>query len=251
MRLEDFVEGISKTQILYWDDPYRRSFTANILRIELEEKNKVYLILDRTIFHPKGGGQPSDRGRLFGYDHSIDIKKSMMVKEVIIHYGKLLDPDVKQMSITTGEIDWAWRYLLMRRHTAVHLLDHCIATVTDSRVETTDSWLGDKCYVEYSGKEPNVEILQEAFKIGNKMITESSKVFSENVSFNELVKRAPEAPNMSRLPRLNSVRLVTIDNCYPIPCGGTHLHDIREIGNLQFKHVTTVDTRYRIYYDVD
>lgn len=37
---------------------------ATLLGIVRDEKQGTAIILDRTIFHPQGGGQPSDQGKL-------------------------------------------------------------------------------------------------------------------------------------------------------------------------------------------
>jgi len=249
-KLFELVNGVEKTQLLYWVDSYLKIFRANVLRLEPGKKHDVYVVLDRTIFHPKSGGQPSDRGVITGSDFGVDVKKAMLVSNVIVHWGKILGGEPKVGGVE-GEIDWRWRRLLMRRHTAGHLYDHCLTQVTGKRVETTDSWLGDPCYVGYKGKKPSTEELRRAEDVENEMIAEGAAVKSDIVSYEELLKRAPEAPNIYRLPKLESYRIVAIEGCKPIPCGGTHLRNINEIGRFRLKDVSEVEDGFRVYYDVE
>ncbi|MDH5770633.1 MAG: alanine--tRNA ligase-related protein, partial [Candidatus Bathyarchaeota archaeon] len=137
-KLSELVKSLEKTQLLYWADPYLKTLQAKILSLEPDKKHNVYVVLDKTIFHPKSGGQPSDRGLITGSDFEVKVKKAMLVNGVIVHWGKILEGEPKGGRVG-GEIDWDWRYLLMRRHTAGHLYDHCLTQVTGKRVETTDS----------------------------------------------------------------------------------------------------------------
>jgi len=249
MRLEELVKGIAGTELLYWGDAYLKAFEANIVRLEPDEKKHFYMILDRTIFHPKSGGQPSDRGVIQGNGFKIEVKKAMLAGSVVVHWGKLLEgsPNIGKVN---GGIDWDWRYLLMRRHTAGHLLDHCLAVVTGKRVETTDSWLADECYVGYKGEPPSIEELKKIEETENKLIEQGAAVKIETVSYEELKERAPEAPNIYRLPTLESFRIVTIEGCEPIPCGGTHLKNISEIGRFILENAAKTSLGFNVYYDV-
>lgn len=248
-KLSEFVKGLENTQILYWADPYLKAFQTKTLNLVPDKKHCVYIVLDRTIFHPKSGGQPSDRGPIVGSDFKVKVKKAMLVNGVIVHWGKILEGEPKGGRVE-GEIDWDWRYLLMRRHTAGHLYDHCLTQVTGKRVETTDSWLGDPCYVGYKGKKPSTDELKKAEDLENQIIAKGATVKSDMISYEELLKIAPEAPNIYRLPKLDSFRIVTIEGCEPIPCGGTHLRNVNEIGRFKLKDVLKREDGFKIYYDV-
>ena len=249
MRLEELARGIAETEVLYWDDAYLKVFEANIVRLEPDEKKHFYAILDRTAFHPKSGGQPSDRGIMQGEGFKIEVKKAMLAGSIIVHWGKLLEGSPNAGKVK-GEIDWVWRYLLMRRHTAGHLLDHCLAIVTGKRVETTDSWLGDECYVGYKGEPPSIEHSKKVEELENRLIEQCASVKVETISYEDLKERAPEAPNIYRLPMLESFRIVTIEGCEPIPCGGTHIKNISEIRRFTLKNVVRTDLGFNVYYDV-
>lgn len=249
MRLEELARGIAETEVLYWDDAYLKVFEANIVRLEPDEKKHFYAILDRTAFHPKSGGQPSDRGIMQGEGFKIEVKKAMLAGSIIVHWGKLLEGSPNAGKVK-GEIDWVWRYLLMRRHTAGHLLDHCLAIVTGKRVETTDSWLGDECYVGYKGEPPSIEHSKKVEELENRLIEQCASVKVETISYEDLKERAPEAPNIYRLPMLESFRIVTIEGCEPIPCGGTHIKKISEIRRFTLKNVVKTDLGFNVYYDV-
>jgi alanyl-tRNA synthetase len=232
---------------MYLKDSYLTRFSAKVLRAEKEGKNKVYLVLDATAFHPKSGGQPSDTGILSGPSFQVKVTKVMGFHDVVVHWGTV-EGDVGDY--VSGEIDWGPRYLYMRRHTAGHLLDHCLTEILGASVETTDSWLGEGCYVAYHGTAPSEGMVLRAVEMENGLIPRGGSVMVEDVDREELLRRAPNAPNILRLPELERYRIVTIQGCEPIPCGGTHLRDIREIGSVSLDRVEQRGQDFRVHYDV-
>ncbi|MEM2093818.1 MAG: alanyl-tRNA editing protein [Candidatus Bathyarchaeia archaeon] len=246
MDLYEFIRGLPPTRRIYFDDSYIASFNATVLKYGYEGRN-IYIVLDATAFHPKSGGQPSDTGSLTSQNFKSNIKKAMLLNDVIVHFGVAdgsLSPKV------LGTVNWEHRYLYMRRHTGGHLLDHCLSVTLGKPVETSNSWLGEGCYVAYIGKTPSERSVLQAFELANKLIRNGCPVRVEEVELEELLRRAPYAPNIHRLPSLQRYRIVTIEGCTPIPCAGTHLHNIREIGELVLKKIEQLEKEFRIYYDV-
>jgi alanyl-tRNA synthetase len=181
----------------------------------------------------------------------VDIRKAMFGKGVIVHYGKTLQGTINDYSIGAHvDIDWSRRYQFMKRHTAGHLLDHCLTQATGTPVITTDSWLGEACYVGYQGKAPSNAQLEQAVRMANSWIQEGRPLTIETVSARELIRRAPNAPNIYRLPVLDTYRIVTIQGCTSIPCAGTHLRNIQEIEHVAVSNIEQQDLAFRVYYDV-
>ena len=249
MRLQDLVKDLTKTRLLYLEDAYMKTTSARTLRVALEKRNKAYLVLDATIFHPKSGGQPSDKGFITSSTFRVSVEKAMGVDGAIVHWGEILEGKPMEEEVRV-EFDWTARYLYMRRHTAGHLLDHCLNAVTGRSVETFDSWLRESCYVGYKGSPPSKDLVMATVELGNKMVERGASVRVESVSKAELAKTAPDAPNIYRLPVLEAYRVVTIEGCRPIPCGGTHVKNISEIGRIVLNNVEGGDAQFKVYYDV-
>ena len=208
-------------------------------------------MLDRSIFHPKGGGQPSDRGKISSTQYSLEVKRAIFHKEVVIHWGRIASGTPSQ-GPASCELDWDYRHLVMRRHTAAHLLDHCLAKATSTRVETTDSWLDAPCYVGYKGETPNPRSLEVAQRLAEEIIQAGAHVKIEFLSPEQSKTVLKNAPNFERLPHLNEFRVVTIEGCDPIPCGGTHVSNVREIGKLSIvKAEQLADLTFRVYFSIE
>ncbi len=77
-----------RTQLLYQEDSYAKATSCSILKVLPDDKKSAYLVLDKTIFHPKSGGQPSDNGKLSAAEMVFDVKRAMILAGVVVHWGK-------------------------------------------------------------------------------------------------------------------------------------------------------------------
>jgi alanyl-tRNA synthetase len=229
------------------DDSYLQSLDVNVVKVA-QEKKDTYLLLDSTIFHPKSGGQPTDVGVIEGSEYYVQIKRAMLQGGSIIHFGKA------NGTVKTGpakcRIDWDNRFVLMRRHTAAHLLDHCLATHTGSRVETTDSWLGDDPFVGYGGNAPPNLDLKKIQELGNQFIQQELNVLIGTMNRADAERLIAGAPNIARLPKAEKLRIVTIQGQIPIPCGGTHVRNLKEIGVLEISRMEPAEAGFRLHFQV-
>ncbi|MBW8908138.1 MAG: alanyl-tRNA editing protein, partial [Mesorhizobium sp.] len=128
-----------KTEALFRDDAYLKAADAVVVAVN----DRGGILLDRTIFYATSGGQPGDTGlfeRVDGSRIAIAATITGETKEEIIHV-----PAPVQGLPTVGEklklaIDWQRRHLLMRMHTACHLLTVvCPFPITGAAVAEDDS----------------------------------------------------------------------------------------------------------------
>ena len=230
--------GLPKTELVYLKDTQRTQDQANAIRVVLEKRTHAYLVLDRTIFHPKGGGQPTDHGTMTSSGFVVSVKKAIFHRGVVVHWVKIINGTPATGPVTC-ELDWPYRYLTMRRHTAAHLIDHCLAEATSARVQTTDSWLDEPCYVGYNGNPPDNQTLKQVQDLANSMISAGALVRIEYLTPEQGRSLLQTAPNFERLPDLDEIRIVTIADCAPIPCGGTHVSNtnmIRELTVIRWRN---------------
>jgi misacylated tRNA(Ala) deacylase len=108
---------------LCYTDAYLRSVEARVSAVD--EGPATLVILDRTVFYPGGGGQPSDRGLVLRASdgRSWTVRAARKVDGEIVHE---LEPDgdgpPSVGDIVRADLDWARRLALMRTHTALHTL---------------------------------------------------------------------------------------------------------------------------------
>jgi misacylated tRNA(Ala) deacylase len=108
---------------LCYSDAYLRSVEARVAAVETGEE--TLLVLDRTVFYPGGGGQPSDRGLVLrGADgRSWTVRGARKAGGEIVHELEPGDGDPPSVGdLVRVDLDWARRLALMRTHTALHAL---------------------------------------------------------------------------------------------------------------------------------
>ena len=115
------------TTLLYLENAYLKEMEDTILEVarESDGQQRWLLVLDKTIFYPRGGGQATDQGFLF-----TDIWKGK-VSQVLLKEGKILhyvegDQPPSVGTLVKGTLDWNRRYLNMRLHSAGHVVDFAL-----------------------------------------------------------------------------------------------------------------------------
>ncbi len=118
------MTGSTGTELLHYTDSYLRTFETHVVAVD-DQTHAVALAA--TAFFPTGGGQPHDTGRL-GWDGGeaevVDVRKAgnNVVWHTLVETTSL--PEISDR--ISGSIDWDRRYLLMRIHTAQHVLSGVI-----------------------------------------------------------------------------------------------------------------------------
>ncbi len=216
------------TERLYEDDAQLRTMQARVVASGPEG-----IVLDRTVFYARGGGQPGDIGVLRWDGGETAIADTVKGEgETILHVpapGAALPP---VGATVTGTIDWDRRHRLMRMHTAMHLLCSLIkgAAVTGGAVGA------DRSRLDFDLPNPPPK---EAVEAGlNALIAADHPVRLEWVDESVLDANPALVRTMSVQPprgtgRLRLVRIGADDAPVDLqPCGGTHVAHTGEIGRI-------------------
>lgn len=226
------------TELLYLDDSYLREIDARVLKID---GNKV--ILDRTIFYPRGGGQPNDTGYI---DNAkvVDVYKEG--DEVVHVIEEIIDRSEVHL-----KIDWDRRYRLMRMHTAAHVLAGGVMYAKYGAKIT-----GNQLDVDISRFDFNIEnfdrdLLQSAIEEANRIIEENRQVKIYYISKEEALTRPDlvKLYNRDFLEKLNRIRIVEIEGVDVQADGGTHVRELKEIGRIELvKMENKGKSNRRVYF---
>lgn len=150
------------TTHLFWEDPYRTSCEAKVLRIE---GNTV--VLDQTVLFPFGGGQASDSGTIGG----IAVQEAKDLKNEII-YVLEQQPPFAIGDIVTVQIDWKKRNKLMKLHAAVHLISFLFTEKTGIADSIGSNITPDKGRIDYLYPENISALLPELEQQANAIIAQ-------------------------------------------------------------------------------
>jgi misacylated tRNA(Ala) deacylase len=109
---------------LAYTDAYARTIEARVEAVDHAGEAPL-VVLDRTVFYPGGGGQPSDRGLLLraADGRAWTVRAARKSGGDIVHELEPTGDDSPAPGdLLTVDLDWARRYALMRTHTALHAL---------------------------------------------------------------------------------------------------------------------------------
>ena len=200
------------------------------------------IVLDRTIFYPKGGGQAGDAGTLVRADGTtVAIADTVKADGQIIH----VPAPGQDVRFDAGEkvalrIDWQRRHRHMRFHTATHLLCAIIPHQTNGCSITAEYARLDFDMVEPLDREHLERELA-------RLVSEAHEVRTVWITDEELDAKPDLVRTMSvKPPRgVGRVRLLEIDGVDLQPCGGTHVANTREIGALRVAKIEKKSARSR------
>ncbi|TGQ56053.1 alanyl-tRNA editing protein [Mesorhizobium sp. M1C.F.Ca.ET.193.01.1.1] len=228
------------TEAMFRDDAYLKTAEAQVVAIN----DRGGILLDRTIFYATSGGQPGDTGMLERADGGrIAIAATITgeTKDEIIHV-----PAPEQALPAVGErlrlaIDWERRHLLMRMHSACHLLTVvCPFPITGAAVAEDDSRVDfdipDAGFTKEDVTARLMELVRADHPIFTRLITDGE--LSANPG---LVKSKNVRPPVGT----GRIRLVCIGENASFdsqPCGGTHVKSTGEVGEI---HVGKIEKKGR------
>ncbi|MEJ7743036.1 MAG: alanyl-tRNA editing protein [Nocardioidaceae bacterium] len=104
---------------LFAVDAYRRHFDADVLQADHDASR---VLLSRTAFFPGGGGQPCDTGTLTGSAGALTVSRVKREGAGIWHWLAGAAELPESGAQVSGDLDWDRRHLVMRTHTALHIL---------------------------------------------------------------------------------------------------------------------------------
>ena len=216
------------TEALFKHDAYLQECKAQII-----VSSNEFVVLDKTVFYPTGGGQPGDTGQIKWNDNSVDVIDTRYSKNgEIQHFLKNNNPLPSEGVTVKAEINWDRRYRHMRMHTALHLLGSIL------KYGVTGGNIGaEKSRLDFDMSEPvDKDAVNAALQ---KLVKKNVSIKSTWISDEELDAKPDLVRTMSVKPPkgLGKVRLLEIEGIDIQPCGGTHVKSTGEIGCVQLGKV--------------
>lgn len=208
-------------------DAYLRETTASVVSVADEG-----IVLDRTVFYARGGGQPGDTGVLEWSGGSVAITDTFKRSGEVFHVPGGTPPPVG--TAVVARIDWDRRHTLMRTHTALHVLSAVIwrdfdAKVTGGNMEPGVARMDfelDSISVEF-GKD--VESRLNAALAGNHPVTVRFVPRAEALADPDLIRT-----KVSLIPEtVDPIRVIEIGSVDKQADGGTHVANTSEVGPVR------------------
>ena len=216
------------TEELFREDATLLHCEATVLSVD-----ESGIVLDRTVFYPLGGGQAGDTGTLTAADGVVlvvaDTRKHKEQPGAIVHVPAA-GADTSAFAPGTkvvAAVDAARRQAHRRFHTATHLLCALVPHPVDGCSITAGY-----ARLDFHMNEPlNKETLTAGIA---RLVAESHAVSHRWISEAELDANPGLVRSMSVQPPrgLGRIRVLEIEGLDLQPCGGTHVANTAEVGDV-------------------
>jgi len=198
------------------------------------EGNKIKL--DQTIFFAFSGGQQSDSGTIGGFNVIEAVK--LGDKENIIDIEYLLDvPEGETLSLSVGDevevkIDAEKRDKIRRLHSAAHVVYYFMIEKIGKQKTFGSNITSDKARIDYLYDQPISEILPEVQEKVNIFMAEGHVVEQKDDETSPDLKWWTCDVHKSKA--FGTQEGIPLRE-WKMPCGGTHVKNTSEIGNIRLK----------------
>ena len=226
------LRNIPETQALYFDDYLKLENKAKVLKII---DNNV--ILDKTVAYPTSGGQIHDIGFINNQKFTEVFKQGSVIIHVLEN-----KPKFKQGDTVTVKIDRSHRLQLAQHHTATHIINAAARSVLGKHIyqagakKTTEKAHLDVTHFEgISDKE-----LKEIEKQANKIVKSNVKVNKFFLPRSQAEKKYGMSIYQGGAVPGKQIRIVDIASTDIEACGGTHLNNTAEVGEIKILKSTKI-----------
>lgn len=245
------MELIMEQSAKYLQESYLFSFQAKVSSIT--SLGESYLLFcDQTIFYPQGGGQPCDLGTLLINDVVYPVTFVKQTEQGIAHY---IDP-LAEINDAVGmtcqqQIDQQRRLMNAKLHTAGHLISHIMETIDHDLLPIKGHHFLNEAFIEMLITQPK----QQDYAIDhinqriNQIVAAQATIEVLAMDWQQVNILRPYLSE--RIPANDIIRMIAINGFTPVPCGGTHLANTRELAGVKVTKIKRKKDRLKVSYAVE
>lgn len=237
---------LKDTELVYLNDTYLMEDKSSVLEVGKDAKGP-FVIFDRTIFYPQGGGQPSDTGIIQIDEQKYQVQHVVFSEGKVIHYLDNIE-GIKEKSNVLMNVDLKRRLINAQAHTAGHLLDAVSRTVAPEIIGKKGYHFLEGPYVEFEGV---LKLPPEIFisKV-NDLLAEAikSQPAVEVINADAELLKTLKLPTDFKVPEGKSCRFVQIHGFAPVPCGGTHIKNLSELKEVTVRKISSKKGLTKVSY---
>lgn len=206
------------------------------------------LVLDKTIFYPRGGGQATDQGFLFTDHWKGKVSQVLQKEGKILHYVEADQPPPVGTQLK-GILDWDRRYLNMRLHSAGHIVDFALYLLgySPSPLMPFKGEHEKKPAIYYQGtieKDFQAELEKKANELVKQALPFSFRLAAYQELERETIYLQPG------LPINKPLRILTLKGVGSVADGGTQVNCTSEVGPISILPIDKKEgvtlVRYRL-----
>jgi len=217
------LEGLPETELLYYEnDP--REFDAKVLK-----SFDKYVVLDKTSFYARGGGQEPDYGKIAGFD-VVDVNKH---GNIIVHELKGGIP--KEGTTVSCVVDSKRRDGVTKHHTSTHILNSSSRSVLGSWVWQHSAFKEEdhaRLDITHHSALTDEEVAKIE-EVANAKVKENIPVTIQNFDRGTAEQKYGFRIYQGGIVPVKSVRIVSIADFDIEACGGTHVKSTKDVNLIK------------------
>ena len=219
------LDNLPETDMLFYkDDPME--FEAKVLRVF--DKS---VVLDKTSFYARGGGQEPDYGTIANYK-VVDVNKH---GGIIVH--ELEEGIPNEGDMVKCKVDSLRRENITKNHTSTHILNSSSRSVLGSWIWQHSAFKeADHARLDITHHSPLSENeIKEIEKVANSVIKQNIPVSIDNFDRGTAEQKYGFKIYQGGVVPVKSVRIVSIKDFDVEACGGTH---VKKTGDIEIIKIT-------------
>ncbi|MEM5814402.1 MAG: alanine--tRNA ligase [Candidatus Aenigmatarchaeota archaeon] len=222
-KLDLDVSGLPVTKKLYYEDMKMKAFEAKVLKV-IDGK---FVILDRTAFYPRGGGQEPDHGTMGDRD-VYDVEK---IDEVVVH--SVDGPKLKAGEQVRCELDWERRRQITIHHDATHIINSAARKVLGPWVWQEGSKKDiDKAHIDVDHYDAlSEEQVKKIEAAANEIIKKALPIEKFEMKRTDAEKKFGFGIYQGAAVPSRTLRIIKTGDEVEA-CGGTHGDNTKELGRI-------------------
>jgi misacylated tRNA(Ala) deacylase len=215
------------TEELFAVDAYAR--TCDAVVTDVTDAN---VVLDRTVFYARSGGQPGDTGTLRWEGGQSRVADTFKEGGLLVHVVEGDAPAVGTR--VTAEVDWERRHTLMRTHTALHALSGIVfrdygAKVTGGNMEPGAARMDFELQTITSEFGREVEEKLNAELAADRPVHVTFLARAQALADPDLIRT-----KVNLIPdSVDPIRVIDIEGLDKQADGGTHVQSTGEVGRVR------------------
>ena len=221
------ISGLPATKLIFYQNRDQFEFKAKILRI-IEKK---YVVLDSTAFYARSGGQEPDHGTING----ANVVEVFKVNDVVLHQLENNQDNLSEGAGVDCHVDDKRRSLIMRHHTATHIVNGAARRVLGqwvwqhSAFKDEDMGRLDITHFAHLMRDQVLEIE----KLSNEIVRRNLPVTVDWVPRSIAEQEYGFRLYQGGAAPVKELRIVTFKGWDTEACGGTHCSSTGDVGLIK------------------
>ena len=237
------------TKLLYLEDFNILQTQAKVEEV-IEENGNHIVILDQTIFYPQGGGQPYDQGVIESPSAKFIVREVRFIDGVVKHIGSFENGGFSVGETVDLRVDADRRKLNSRLHSGGHVVDMAVTELKLGWIPGKGYHFPEGPYVEYKGSMDGLDkekLKTDIETICNKFVVEKRETKLVFMAKDEMKSVCRFVPDY--IPEGKPARVVMYGD-FGVPCGGTHVNNLADIGQITVRKIKEEKGNIRVAYDI-